>query len=60
MTEGPDDSSRQRELRATALLALVERFSYVTTSRDLGLDDEALLDNLAVFVYRGFFANRTG
>lgn len=58
MSEGPDDSSRDVELRAAALLALVERFAYVATSRDLGFDDDALVDHLAAFVHRGFFAGR--
>ena len=37
---------------------MVERFSYVATSRDLGFDDDTLIDNLATFVQRVFFANR--
>jgi AcrR family transcriptional regulator len=56
MSEGPEGSSREVELRAAALLAMVERFSYVATSRDLGYDDDTLVDNLATFVQRGFFA----
>jgi AcrR family transcriptional regulator len=47
--------ARQVELRADALLALLERFSYVVTSRDLGWDDEVILDHLSVLVHRGFF-----
>ena len=47
--------ARQVELRADALLALLERFSYVVTSRDLGWDDERLLDGLSLLVHRGFF-----
>jgi len=52
----PDEPTRRDELRATALLAMVERFAYVVTSRDLGLDDDMVLDNLATFVHRGWFA----
>jgi AcrR family transcriptional regulator len=52
----PGDPSRADELRSAALLALVERFAYVATSRDLGFDDAVLLDNLATFVHRGWFA----
>jgi len=44
------------ELRAAAMLALVERFTYVVTSRDLGWDDETMLDTLAGVVHRGFVA----
>ncbi|MDZ7733378.1 MAG: TetR/AcrR family transcriptional regulator [Acidimicrobiia bacterium] len=49
-----DDS----ELAAAALLALIERFTYFVTSRDLDLDDDAVLDNLALLAHRGFFAGR--
>jgi AcrR family transcriptional regulator len=38
-----------------ALMALVERFSYAVSSRDLGFDDDAMLDSLAHLVHRGFF-----
>jgi len=56
LTEGPHATPRQVELRAAALVALVERFAYLLTSRDLGFDDEVLIENLATFVHRGFFA----
>ena len=49
----PKRPSRRDQLRSAALLAMVERFAYVVTSRDLGLDDEMVLDNLATFVHRG-------
>ena len=51
---GPDDS-HDVELRAAALLAMLERFAYVVTSRQLGLDREAVIDNLALVAHRGFF-----
>jgi hypothetical protein len=38
-----------------ALMALVERFSYALASRDLGFDDDEMLDTLTVLVHRGFF-----
>jgi AcrR family transcriptional regulator len=38
-----------------ALMALVERFSYAVASRDLGFDDDAMLDTLTTLVHRGFF-----
>ncbi|MGH9227862.1 MAG: TetR/AcrR family transcriptional regulator [Acidimicrobiales bacterium] len=61
MAGGPDGGSSQRriELRSAALLAMIERFAYVTTSRDLGFGDDVLLDNLALVVHRGFFCPRT-
>jgi AcrR family transcriptional regulator len=49
------DSQRRLELRSAALLAMIERFAYVTSSRDLGFGEDALLDNLALVVHRGFF-----
>jgi len=53
------DSQRRLELRSAALLAMIERFAYVTTSRDLGFDEDVLLDNLALVVHRGFFRPRS-
>ncbi len=55
--EGPasDAGARLIELRADALLALLERFAYVVTSRDLGFDPDQLLDDLTLLVHRGFF-----
>jgi AcrR family transcriptional regulator len=53
----PPDAAQARsvELRAAALLAMIERFAYVVTSRDVGLDHEQMLDDLARLVQRGFF-----
>jgi AcrR family transcriptional regulator len=47
--------ARAVELRADALLAMIERFAYVITSRDLGFDQDRMLDDLARLVQRGFF-----
>jgi len=41
--------------QAGALMALLERFSYVLASRDLGLDEDVTLDTLTHLVHRGFF-----
>jgi AcrR family transcriptional regulator len=38
-----------------ALMAMLERFSYAVSSRDLGFDDDELLTSLARLVHRGFF-----
>jgi AcrR family transcriptional regulator len=54
------DAQRRLELRAAALLAMIERFAYVTTSRDLGFGEDAMLDNLALVVHRGFFRRPLG
>jgi AcrR family transcriptional regulator len=47
--------ARRAELQSVALLALLERFCYVVTSRDLGWDDAKVLDDLSLLVHRGFF-----
>jgi AcrR family transcriptional regulator len=69
MAAGPSDSpgsgtdggesQRRLELRSAALLAMIERFAYVSTSRDLGFGEDVLLDNLALVVHRGFFRPRS-
>jgi AcrR family transcriptional regulator len=56
---GAGDSPQRLELRSAALLAMIERFAYVTTSRDLGFGEDVLLDNLALVVHRGFFRPRS-
>ena len=52
---GSKTTSRSVELRATALLAMVERFAYTVTSRDLGWTDDQVLDTLATLAHRGWF-----
>jgi AcrR family transcriptional regulator len=52
---GSKTTSRSVELRATALLAMVERFAYTITSRDLGWTDDQVLDTLATLAHRGWF-----
>jgi AcrR family transcriptional regulator len=48
-------AARRTELRADALLAMIERFAYVATSRDLGYSDDQLVDDLSLLVQRAFF-----
>lgn len=43
------------ELRATALLAMVERFSYSLSTRPLAVADDVALDTLALIAHRSFF-----
>jgi len=38
-----------------ALMALLERFSYAVSSRDLGFDDDEMLTSLTCLIHRGFF-----
>lgn len=53
----PDEGDEAaRSLRATALLAMLERFAYVATSRDLGVADAEVARRWAPLVHRGFFA----
>jgi AcrR family transcriptional regulator len=48
----------EADLDATVLLATVERLVYFATSRRLGLPVDALLDELAGMLHRGFFTPR--
>ena len=41
-----------------ALMALLERFSYAISSRDLGFDDDEMLTSLTRLIHRGFFGAR--
>jgi AcrR family transcriptional regulator len=41
---------------AVALLAMVERFAYFRSSRELAFTDAAALDTLSRVIHRGFFA----
>jgi AcrR family transcriptional regulator len=54
-----DENGTRQPVDATAsvaaLMALLERFSYAVASRDLGFDDDAMLDSLTTIVQRGFF-----
>ena len=44
------------DLRAAALLAMLERFAYLAVRRNLGWDDAAMLTTIAVLAHRGWFA----
>lgn len=55
LPERPDLSERDDALRSIALLAMIERFAYVWTSRDLGWPDETMYDTLAGLIHRAFF-----
>lgn len=43
------------EIAVTALMAMIERFSYVIASRQVVGDDDVMLDTLTHVVQRGFF-----
>lgn len=44
-----------KTIATTALLAMIERFAYFASSRDLGVDDDAAVAALATMIHRGFF-----
>ena len=56
LSEGRAAHVGDADLAAAALLAMIERFLYFVTSRDLELDDEVLLTTLSTVIHRGFFA----
>lgn len=47
----PDDA----ELRVTALVSMIERFTFLVVTSDLGPDD-VVLDTAATVIHQGFFA----
>lgn len=50
-TVHPDDAG----LRVAALISLIERFTYLVVTRDLG-DEAEVLDTAATIIHRSFFA----
>jgi AcrR family transcriptional regulator len=57
LSEGRAAHLSNPDMAAAALLAMIERFLYFVTSRDLELDDEVLLTTLSTVIHRGFFAD---
>jgi AcrR family transcriptional regulator len=49
-----------RTLATTALLAMIERFAYFASSRDLGVDDADAVATIATLIHRGFFGAPQG
>ena len=47
------------EAATAAMLAMVERLAYFTSSRDLGFDDTAVVDTLTTMLHRGVFGAPT-
>ncbi|HEY2814749.1 MAG TPA: helix-turn-helix domain-containing protein [Acidimicrobiales bacterium] len=43
------------QLATAAMLAMIERMTYFTSSRDLGFDDEQVVDALTTMLHRGVF-----
>ena len=56
MTAATQIGPREAQLRAAALIAMIERFTYFATSRDLDFDPDVTAATLAVVIHRGFFA----
>jgi hypothetical protein len=48
-------STRPRHAAVGALMALLERYSYVVSTRDVRQGEDASLDTLARLIHRGFF-----
>ncbi|MEY2402662.1 MAG: hypothetical protein QOD38_213 [Acidimicrobiaceae bacterium] len=46
---------RDTQAATAAMLAMVERLAYFTSSRDLGFEDAAVVDTLATMLHRGVF-----
>ncbi len=44
-----------KTVASTALLAMIERFAYFASSRDIGFDDDTVVASLAIVIHRGFF-----
>ncbi|MCZ7526340.1 MAG: TetR/AcrR family transcriptional regulator [Acidimicrobiia bacterium] len=55
MREAGGADRAELDARVGVLMAMLERFNYFYSSRDLGLDREATLDTLARIAHRGFF-----
>jgi len=55
LPERPERPEREQGLRAIALLAMIERFAYVWTSRDLGWSEATMYETLAGLIHRSFF-----
>jgi AcrR family transcriptional regulator len=53
--EADADHIAHKTVATTALLAMIERFAYFATSRDLPFGDDAGAATLATVVHRGFF-----
>jgi AcrR family transcriptional regulator len=53
--EADPDHLAHKTVATTALLAMIERFAYFATSRDLPFGDDAGAATLATVVHRGFF-----
>lgn len=55
MREAGAVTAAEERAAVSALMAMLERFSYATSSRRLVLDDATMLDTLAPIIHRGFF-----
>lgn len=55
MREAGVDHDDADQAAVGALMAMLERFSYGAASRQVVMDDDAVLDTLSTIVHRGFF-----
>ncbi len=58
MREAGSVTAAEERAAVAALMAMLERFSYATSSRRVVLDDATMLDTLAPIIHRGFFGAR--
>ncbi len=42
-------------MASASIVAMIERFTYYTMSRNMGLDEDAVVDTLTTMIHRGFF-----
>jgi hypothetical protein len=57
MREAGVDHRDADQAAVGALMAMLERFSYGAASRQVVMDDDAVLDTLSTIVHRGFFGS---
>jgi AcrR family transcriptional regulator len=55
ITEAGGAPGHRPELIAAALLAMIERYTYIVVSRGMPVDEERMLGTLAALIHRGFF-----
>jgi AcrR family transcriptional regulator len=55
MLEAGSGVADNQTAAVAALMAMLERFSYAVASRRIVLDEDAMLDTLALVIHRGFF-----
>jgi AcrR family transcriptional regulator len=55
LADADPDHLHDLQQATAAMLAMIERMAYFTSSRDLGFDDAAIVDTLTTMLHRGVF-----